>query len=94
MNMILTHWKTTVSSVLTVLIATGTYFMAVPSTIISQKWATIITIVVGLAKVWLGLVQQDAGVVVATTPANPTPHAEPAHEVPDSPAAQPVVPKP
>lgn len=93
MNNILTHWKSTVSGILTVTLSTTAAFLAPPmSSLISSKWVLWIGAFQVVGKIWISSIQQDAGVVVATTPANPTPHAEPAHEVPDAPAAV-IVPK-
>lgn len=59
------NWKTTASSILTAITAAGVYFAAVPTVVLQQNgisqtaifWGTC---VVGLAKVFLGLIQNDA----------------------------------
>ena len=68
MNVIFEHviknWKSTVSGFLTMFLATGTYFAAVPTATLQQHgvsqnlifWLTVAT---GLAKVWLGMIQKD-----------------------------------
>src|SRR5271170_5933298 len=93
MNNILLHWKSTVSGILTVTLSTTTALLALPQiqSLVSPKVLLWLGAGQVVGKVWVSLIQQDAGVVVATTPANPTPHAESAHETPDSPAATPVV---
>ena len=58
------NWKTTVSGLLTVTITAGAYFAAVPTAVLQQNgitqkeifWGTC---AVGLAKVFLGLIQKD-----------------------------------
>jgi hypothetical protein len=57
---LLTNWKTSVQGVLSVTIAMGTYFAAVPSAQISQHTAGSIAVATGAAKVILGLLQSDA----------------------------------
>lgn len=95
MTSILTSWKSTVSGVLTATLATSAAFLAPPlNTLVSAKvilWLGAFQII---GKIWIGLISQDAGVVLATSPANPVPHAEPAHETPVDPTASPVVAKP
>ena len=87
MNAILQHivgnWKTTVSGILSAIIATGVYFAAVPTAVlqeneITQKEIFWATVVFGLAKVFLGLIQSDAKPAVTssvtvetTTPVEP-----------------------
>jgi hypothetical protein len=62
---LLTNWKSSVANFLTVVIATGTYFAAVPSATLQSAGVTqneifIGTCIVGLAKVYIGLIQKDA----------------------------------
>lgn len=92
MNFLLVHWKSNVSGILTVVLATIGPLLALPNiqTFVSPKTLMILGGVSAIGKVWVSLIQQDAGVVVATTPSNPEPHAEPAHEVPNEPTAVPV----
>ncbi len=53
------NWKSSLAGILTVVVATGVYFSAVPTGDISQRVAVVITIATGLAKVYLGLLQKD-----------------------------------
>jgi len=58
------NWKTTVSAILTTIIAAGVYFAAVPTSLLQQNGITQTeifwgTVVVGLAKVILGVIQKD-----------------------------------
>jgi hypothetical protein len=62
---LIVNWKTTVSSILTTITAAGFYFAAVPTAVlqqngISQKVIFWGTCVVGIAKVFLGMIQNDA----------------------------------
>jgi hypothetical protein len=86
MNFLLTNWKTTVQSLLTVII--GLSGISIPAGALSVKQALWWAVVGSAAKVLLGLFQKDAGSVLAVTPANPTPHLESSSETPDNPAAQ------
>lgn len=52
--------KTTISSVLTVLIAMGVYCSLTPTNLISQTHAQDLTFITGGLKVLLGLIQKDA----------------------------------
>ena len=61
------NWKTSVQSLLSVVIALGTYLSAVPTGTIPQKTAVAITIAVGAAKVLLGLIQSDAKPAVTSS---------------------------
>lgn len=59
------NWRSTVSGVLGAVIAAGVYFAAVPTEQlqgigITQKEIFIATIIVGLAKVYLGMITKDA----------------------------------
>lgn len=59
------NWKSTVANVLTLIVVTGGYFAAVPTTLLQQHgitqneifWGTVIC---GLAKVYVGLITKDA----------------------------------
>jgi len=89
MNHLLTSWKSTLQSILTVLI--GLSGVAWPAGLLTPKQALWMAIVPSVAKIVLGAVQQDAGVTLATTPQSPvTPIAVASHEQPDDPAATPV----
>lgn len=87
MNTILSSWKSTVSGILSFLTTTGVVLLATGTSFLSSKATTIITIGLALARAYMGLISQDADKVIVTTPADPTPHVEPAHPVPDNPAA-------
>jgi hypothetical protein len=72
------NWKTSLSGLLTSLIALGTYFTVTPSNLIPQKTVGILTLVVGAAKILLGLIQSDAKpsvtssvTIEATVPVDP-----------------------
>lgn len=59
------NWRSTVSGVLSAVIAAGVYFAAVPTEQlqgigITQKEIFIGTIVIGLAKVYLAMITKDA----------------------------------
>ena len=83
----LTHWKSTVSSILTATLFTTAGLMAYPPIMAHTKLMAWLGGVQIVGKIWVGLISQDAGVVLAVTPGNPTPHAEASHEVPDTPTA-------
>ncbi len=53
------NWKTTLQSVLTVLIAIGTYCAVTPGQVIPQHIAQYVFFGTGLAKMLLGLTQKD-----------------------------------
>ncbi len=62
---VITNWKTTAQAVLGVIVATGVYFAAVPTAVLQQNGITqkeifYATILFGLAKVYLGILQKDA----------------------------------
>ena len=69
MNAILTHlaanWKSTAANVLTLVVITGGYFAVIPVATLQQHgvtqnemfWATVVC---GLAKLYVGLIQKDA----------------------------------
>ena len=69
MNSLWTHlvenWKSTAANLLTLIVITGGYFTAMPSTILQQHgvsqnaifWGTVIT---GLAKLYIGIITKDA----------------------------------
>ena len=94
MNPILQHivgnWKSSVQSLLTGVIALGTYFAAVPSTVIPQQTAIWITVAVGAAKVLLGLLENDAKPeVTSSVTINTTAPTPPAAVPPYNPAKDP-----
>lgn len=67
LNHLLTNWKTSVQGLLSVTIALGVYFTAIPSGVIDQKTVGIITVVTGAAKVLLALIQSDAKPAVSSS---------------------------
>lgn len=71
MNPILQHlisnWKTSLQGILSAVIALGVYLAAVPTTVIPQHTAAIIAVIVGAAKVLLGLIQSDAKPAVTSS---------------------------
>ncbi len=97
MNNFLSSWKSTVTGLLSFLVATGTvilaYTAAVPGNATMAKITTGITIGLALCRAWMGLIQQDADSVKAVTPAGDV-KSVPAHPVPDNPADTAVVPPP
>jgi hypothetical protein len=94
MNTILTHWKSSLSGILTATLATSAAFLAPPlNTMVSAKvilWLGAFQIV---GKIWIGLISKDAGTTLAITPGSTTPEAVPSHELPDQPAARAVLPE-
>lgn len=92
MNNILTHWKSTVSGLLTATLATSAALLTPPlNTLIPPKVVLYLGAAQIIGKVWIGLISQDAGTVMATVPGSSVPVAVPAHELPDDPSAKPVV---
>jgi hypothetical protein len=104
MGICLKSWKSTASGALSFLIATFTtitaflapYLISSPGSTqaVLVKWSAGLTLGTALCRVWIGLIQKDPDVVIATTPGNPVPQEVSAHAVPDDPAAKPVVPQP
>ena len=88
----LTHWKSTASGFLTIALITTSTLLGFPN-VLNQRTTVILLIVQALAKAYIAVISQDAGTTLATTPGDPTPHAEPSHEVPDQPAARAVLPE-
>jgi hypothetical protein len=88
----LKHWKSTAGGFLTVSLTTSTAILAVPgvNTFIQPKHLTFLMIGQAVAKVWISLIQEDAGVVEAHVPGQPGTQMVPAHEVPDQSNAIPV----
>ena len=60
MNALLKNWKTTVSSILTVTLATSAALMAYPPVLQHLKIMGVLGLIQVLAKVWIGLIQNDA----------------------------------
>lgn len=57
---ILTNWKTTVSSILTVTLATSAALLAYPPIQQHPQWVIWLGGAQILAKIWIGLIQVDA----------------------------------
>jgi len=67
MNSILVHWKSTVSGLLTVTLATSAAFLAPPlNTLISYKLVLWIGAFQVIGKIWIAAIQTDADKI--TTP--------------------------
>jgi hypothetical protein len=93
MNSALTHWKSTVSGILTTTLATTAAFLAPPmNSLISSKHVLWIGAFQVLGKIWISLITQDAGTVLAKVPGSSDPQIVPAHSVPDDPKAVAIVP--
>jgi hypothetical protein len=88
MNHILTSWKSTVQSLLTVII--GLSGIAIPANVLTTKEVVIIALAGSVAKVILGALQQDAGVTLANVPGKSSPVVVESTEVPVDPTATPV----
>lgn len=89
------NWKSTISGILTVILATISALLALPSvqTLVSPKTLLILGGVSAVGKVWMALITQDAGTVIANVPGKTEPVVVPSHEVPDSPVAKAVLPE-
>ena len=87
--------KTTLQGILSLLVIVGlslqSSLLAMAPSAQTQKTLTIINVSLGIAKAVLGFFQQDAGTTVALVPGVGV-QTVPSHEVPDSPAAIPVIP--
>jgi hypothetical protein len=80
---LLANWRTTLNGLLSAAIAVIVAVFALPAGLKVPVY-----VLAGL-RALVGFLQHDAGVTVATTPSNPTPHAEESHETPDDPSATP-----
>jgi hypothetical protein len=88
MNLILVHWKSTVSGFLTASLATSAAFLAPPlNAYIPPKVVLWLGAFQIIGKIWIGLISKDAGTVEAIVPGSSTPQSVPAHEIPDDPKA-------
>lgn len=88
------NWKSTASSILTATLATSAAFLAPPlNTLVSAKVILYIGAAQIIGKIWIGLIQQDAGTTLAVVPGNPEPQTVPSHEIPDQSAAKVVLPE-
>lgn len=88
MSHLLANWKTTLQSVLTSVI--GLSAVAPSLSFLSPKQAGLLVSAGVLAKVVLGLFQQDAGSTVAIVKGQTESQVVPSHEIPDSPNAKPI----
>jgi hypothetical protein len=89
----LKHWKSTLSGLLTLCLTTTGAVMAIPDvrSVMSAKLWISLLIVQGVGKTWVSLIQEDAGVVEAKVAGEPGTQMVPAHEIPNDPAAVPVI---
>jgi hypothetical protein len=108
MQLFLSHWKTTANGVLFFLISTLSFvqtFLGVSDvtqpgasvsfhSIHAATWVvTAVNLALGLCRVWIGLLQQDAGSQLAYVPGKSEPEVVDSHENPNNPRAVPVVTK-
>ena len=82
------NWKTTAQSILTSAIGIVPVFMGLG--IFTPRQALFVGAVPGIAKVIIGLLQQDAGTAVARV-AGAGEQVVSSHEVPDDPNAKPIL---
>jgi hypothetical protein len=95
MQNFLAHWKTTVQGFLSFFIVSAITIQVSLGAIQTPSHREIVAGIIlntslALAKVWISLLQKDAGTVTAVVP-NAGVQQVPAHETPDNPAATPVV---
>lgn len=88
------NWKSTAQgflsfTVITLLTVQGYLAVMAPSPILN-KILLGVNISIGLAKAYIGLLTTDAGTVAAIVPGKGV-ETVPSHEIPDSPAAVPIV---
>jgi hypothetical protein len=86
----ITNWKSTLSGLLTVTLATSTALLTIPAVQNHVKAVGWLMGVQAVVKVWVSLIQVDAGTALAKVPGESEPVAVPSHEVPDNPSAKPV----
>jgi hypothetical protein len=84
------HWKSTVSGLLTATLATSAALMTYPPIAAHIKLMSILGGVQLVGKVWIALISQDPDKVMAIVPGSSVPQAVPAHAMPDNPADIPV----
>jgi len=77
-------WKTTLSGLLSGVIATSTVILAPDSPIHSFRYGAYLALLAGCGKVWVGLIQKDAGETEARNKLTGEVATVPSHEVPDS----------
>jgi hypothetical protein len=91
----LENWKTTASGLCSFLMATGLFvagYFALNQSPNALKITAVATFVSGLAKVYIGMLSTDGGKTAAIVPGSAGIQMVASHEVPDNPAATPVVP--
>lgn len=81
------NWKSTAMGSLVLVIAASSAVHFDTSGHLAMTAKDWFTVGIGCLGQGLGLLQKDAGTVVATTPDDPTPHIEKAHELPDDKSA-------
>lgn len=82
----LQNWKSTVSGLLTVGLTTTAALLAYPPVMANPKWVVIGGGIQVVLKIWVSILQQDAGTTVAQVPGEATPQVVPSHEVPNDPS--------
>lgn len=89
------HWKSSLSGILTVSLTTTATLLALPQiqTLVSPKVLLWIGAFQAVGKVWVSLIQQDAGTTIAVVPGNPEPQAVASHEIPNVQPAKVVLPE-
>jgi hypothetical protein len=84
--------KTTLNGILAFLIAAVPIVQAYPGLGISPKIIAYLSLIAGLARMAVGILQTDADLVPAMVPGSISPQNVPAHPVPDNPADKVVIP--
>lgn len=96
MSNIFTHWKTTVSGIMSFVIAAAgvtTSYAAAQLAVNPASGKTLVTVsgistlAAGIAKAVIGAISQDAGTTQAVVPGQPGIQTVPSHEVPNDPQA-------
>jgi hypothetical protein len=89
----MTNWKTTVAGLLSAFVGTigpVTAYLATTNNPKATEVCGALTCAGAVARIWIGLIQNDAGTTLAVVPGSPSPQLVPSHETPDNPAATPV----
>jgi hypothetical protein len=87
---IFTHWKSSASGILVLVITTCGVLLANPLTN-TGKSAAILALISALATAYVGIISKDAGTQEAIPPGGGPAVAVPSHEVPDQPGAKAIV---
>lgn len=90
MTPLLQNWKTSLAGLLTVTLATTAALLACPPVAAHPKWIVIGGGAQVVLKLWISLIQQDAGKTLAQVAGSATPQVVPSHEIPDDPTAKPL----